>query len=66
MHEACIEALKNCENTLIPGNKIGQVFDTHAKTFDDLGFNKSRMNACGYSLGTTFSLVDGLAHVIYW
>jgi len=55
MHEACIEALKNCENKLKPGNKIGEVFDVHAKTFDDLGFNKSRMNACGYSLGATFS-----------
>ena len=55
MHEACVEALKNCEKKLIPGNKIGEVFDTHAKTFDDLGFNKARMNACGYSLGTTFS-----------
>jgi len=55
MHEACIETLKNCENKLKPGNKIGEVFDTHAKTFDDLGFNKARMNACGYSLGATFS-----------
>jgi Xaa-Pro dipeptidase len=55
MHEACVEALKNCENKLIPGNKIGEVFDAHAKTFDDLGFNKARMNACGYSLGATFS-----------
>ena len=55
MHEACVEALKNCENKLKPGNKIGEVFDIHAKTFDDLGFNKARMNACGYSLGATFS-----------
>ena len=55
MHEACVQALKNCENKLKPGNKIGEVFDIHAKTFDDLGFNKARMNACGYSLGTTFS-----------
>jgi len=55
MHEACVEALKNCENKLKPGNKIGEVFDVHAKTFDDLGFNKARMNACGYSLGATFS-----------
>ena len=55
MHEACVEALKNCENKLKPGCKIGEVFDTHAKTFDDLGFNKARMNACGYSLGATFS-----------
>ena len=55
MHEACIEGLKNCENKLIPGNKIGEVFDAHAKTFDDLGFNQARMNACGYSLSATFS-----------
>jgi Xaa-Pro dipeptidase len=55
MHEACVEALKNCEKKLVPGNKVGDVFDAHAKTFDDLGFNKARMNACGYSLGATFS-----------
>ena len=55
MHEACVEALTNCENKLKPGNKVGEVFDVHAETFDDLGYNKSRMNACGYSLGSTFS-----------
>ena len=55
MHEACVQALKNCESKLKPGNKIGEVFDIHAKTFDELGFNKARMNACGYSLGSTFS-----------
>ena len=55
MHEACIIALTNCEKNLIPGKTAGNVFDVHAKTFDDLGFNKARMNACGYSLGSTFS-----------
>jgi Xaa-Pro dipeptidase len=55
MYEACIEAIKKCEDRLKPGNKIGEVFDAHAKTFDNLGFKKSRMNACGYSLGATFS-----------
>ena len=55
MHEACINALNNCENKLKPGNKVGEVFDIHAKTFDDLGYKNSRMNACGYSLGATFS-----------
>ena len=55
MHEACNEALKNCEVKLKPGNKVGEVFDIHAKTFDDLGYSKARMNACGYSLGSTFS-----------
>ena len=55
MHEACLEALKNCENKLKPGNNVGEVFDVHAKTFDELGYRESRMNACGYSLGNTFS-----------
>ena len=55
MHGACEEALKNCENTLKPGNKIGEVFDMHAKIFDNLGYKDCRMNACGYSLGATFS-----------
>jgi Xaa-Pro dipeptidase len=55
MHEACVDALTNCEKTLIPGKTAGDVFDSHAKTFDNLGFNKARMNACGYSLGSTFS-----------
>jgi Xaa-Pro dipeptidase len=72
MHEACVEALKNCEKKLIPGNKVGEVFDVHAKTFDNLGYNKARMNACGYSLGSTFSpnwmdwpmLYTGNPHVI--
>ncbi len=55
MHEACVEALTNCVKTLVPGKTAGDVFDAHAKTFDDLSFNKARMNACGYSLGSTFS-----------
>ena len=55
MYEACVNALTNCEKKLIPGNAVGEVFNAHAKTFDDLGYKKSRMNACGYSLGATFS-----------
>ena len=31
MHEACIEALNNCENKLKPGNKVGEVYDIHAR-----------------------------------
>ena len=55
MYEACISALTNCEKKLIPGNTAGDIFDIHSKTFDDLGYNKARMNECGYSLGSTFS-----------
>ena len=55
MYTACAVALKACENKLIPGNRAGEVFDAHAKVFDEMGYKKSRMNACGYSLGTTFA-----------
>ena len=55
MHEACVEALTNCEKKLMPNNTAGEVFDTHQKTFDNLGYKNARMNACGYSLGSTFS-----------
>ena len=55
MYEACAKALRACENKLKPGNKAGEVFDVHAKVFDALGYKQSRMNACGYSLGTTFA-----------
>ena len=55
MYGACVETLKACENKLKPGNKVGEVFDVHADVFDRLGYKKSRMNACGYSLGTTFA-----------
>ena len=55
MHDACVKALSACENKLKPGNSVGEVFDVHAKVLDELGYEKSRMNACGYSLGTTFS-----------
>ena len=55
MHDACVDALSNCEKKLIPGNKVGEVFDAHAKIFDSHGYKKSRMNACGYSLGATFA-----------
>ena len=33
----------------------GGLVAVHAKTLDNLGYKKSRMNACGYSLGATFS-----------
>ena len=55
MYEVCLEALIACEKKLKPGNKVGEVFDVHAEVFDRLGYKDSRMNACGYSLGATFS-----------
>lgn len=55
MHAACADALAACENTVRPGNTMGTVFDAHAKVLDDAGFGEHRLNACGYSLGTTYA-----------
>ena len=30
MHEACVDALTNCEKNLVPGKTAGQIFDIHA------------------------------------
>ena len=55
MHKAATEALLRCEAKIEPGNRMGEVFDTHAKVLDDAGFRSSRLNACGYSLGARFA-----------
>jgi len=53
--KAGTDALLACEAALIPGNAIGDVFDAHVRTLDAAGLAKYRLNACGYSLGTTFA-----------
>jgi Xaa-Pro dipeptidase len=34
---------------------VGEVFEAHAQTLDKAGLSRFRLNACGYSLGTTFA-----------
>jgi Xaa-Pro dipeptidase len=55
MHKAAVEALHAAEAALQPGRPIGEVFDAHARVLDGLGHRAHRLNACGYSLGTTFA-----------
>ena len=55
MHQACKEGMHACQNTLKPGATAGEVFTAHAQVMDANGFRNMRMNACGYSLGTTFA-----------
>ena len=55
MHRIAVEALEACEATLKPGVAIGDVFDTHARIADSNGLKNHRFNACGYSLGTTYT-----------
>ena len=55
MHEAAVGAMQACIDAIKPGVTFGEVFDAHAKAMDGAGFRDARLNACGYSLGTTFS-----------
>ncbi len=55
MHEIAVDTLLACEETLRPGVAVGEVFDTHARIADARGLKDHRLNACGYSLGTTFT-----------
>jgi Xaa-Pro dipeptidase len=55
MHSAAVDAMQAAREALRPGRPIGAVFDAHAQTLDAAGHREHRMNACGYSLGTTFA-----------
>lgn len=55
MHKVAVDALEACKAALKPGRPIGEVFDAHAKVLDAAGYQAHRMNATGYSLGTTFA-----------
>ena len=55
MHKAAEDALFESEAALKPGRPIGEVFEAHARVLDKAGYGHARLNACGYSLGTTFA-----------
>ncbi len=55
MHTGSVDALEACKEALRPGRPIGEVFDAYARVCDAAGHRAHRMNATGYSLGTTFA-----------
>ena len=55
LHNVALEAMQACMTALKPGRPIGQVFDAYARTCDEAGMQAHRLNATGYSLGTTFA-----------
>jgi Xaa-Pro dipeptidase len=55
MDAACRAALAACERVMRPGHTAGDVFDAHARTMDEHGMQRHRLNACGYSLGAKFT-----------
>ena len=55
MYQLCYETLHACSGALRPGNLAGDVFEAHKKIIDNSKYKSARLNACGYSLGTTFA-----------
>jgi Xaa-Pro dipeptidase len=55
MFDAARDALDAAKAGLVPGRAVGEAFDAHARVLDAAGYRAHRLNACGYSLGTTFS-----------
>jgi Xaa-Pro dipeptidase len=52
-----LDAMAACRETMRPGKTFGEVFAAYAGTIARAGLGElsNRLNACGYSLGTTFS-----------
>ena len=55
MHGVTMDAMEACLAALKPGHPIGDVFDAYARVCDAAGMKAHRLNATGYSLGTTFA-----------
>jgi len=55
MHQVTTDAMEACQAALKPGRPIGEVFDAYARVCDKAGMQKHRLNATGYSMGTTFA-----------
>ncbi|MBT8365730.1 MAG: Xaa-Pro peptidase family protein, partial [Deltaproteobacteria bacterium] len=55
MHKVTTDAMDACMAALKPGRPIGEVFDAYARVCDSAGMKTHRMNATGYSMGTTFA-----------
>jgi Xaa-Pro dipeptidase len=55
MAEVARDALEAVEDMMTPGESFGSAFGAHADVLDRAGYAEHRLNACGYSLGTTFA-----------
>ena len=55
MHRVTTDAMNACMAALKPGRPIGEVFDAYAHVCDTAGMQDHRLNATGYSMGTTFA-----------
>lgn len=55
MHKCALDALAACADVLRPGRPLGDVYAAYLRTLERAGYLEDNLNACGYSLGATFS-----------
>lgn len=55
LYEASRNALTAVRDAMVVGRPVSDMFDAHARVLDEAGLARHRLNACGYSLGATFS-----------
>ena len=55
LFDAAADALEAVKALVKPSCTFGEAFDAHAQVLDKAGLGTHRLNACGYSLGTTFA-----------
>ncbi|MEM6665088.1 MAG: Xaa-Pro peptidase family protein [Pseudomonadota bacterium] len=55
LHKAAHEALLACEAEFKPGRTFHDVFSAHARVMHDHDLDDHRLNACGYSLGASYT-----------
>jgi Xaa-Pro dipeptidase len=55
VHLRAMDALDASSGALKPGEPVGNVFNAYIATLEKAGYTENNLNACGYSLGTTFS-----------
>ena len=55
LYEAARDALVAVREAMVVGNTFADMFNAHAATLDEAGLSKHRLNACGYSIGASFT-----------
>ena len=55
MHDISVKVIEACEAALRPGIAMGDLFEIYASMAEESGLTEHRFNACGYSLGATFT-----------
>ncbi len=54
MFKVCRDALAACQEALVPGATVGEVFDIHVRVLTKAGHGDHLLNACGYTMGATY------------